>query len=259
MHEAIRYLLIGLALLVGTLLLLGLGRRIGRRRRERDPEGAQSGTAPVEATVFGLLGLLIAFSFSGAGERLDQRRQLVVDEANAIGTAYLRVDLVPEASQASLKAGLRDYLDARLAVYAAFPDQELALSRLAQANAMQGRIWREAVAASNAPGASAGAPVLLLPALNEMFDLSTSRYMATKRHPPVVVFGMLFALALVSALLVGYGMAASRSVSWLHALGFALVLAVTVYVILDLEFPRVGLIRVDSADQVLRDLRAQMR
>ena len=61
-----------------------------------DPEGAHTGTGPVEGAVFALFGLLVAFSFSGAAERFDVRRQLIVEEANAIGTAYLRIDLTPQ-------------------------------------------------------------------------------------------------------------------------------------------------------------------
>ena len=70
---------------------------------------------------------------------------------------------------------------------------------------------------------------------------------------------MLYALALASSLLAGYGMAAGKSRSWLHMVAFALVMAVSIYVILDLEYPRVGIIRVTSFDEVLRQLREGMR
>ena len=100
---------------------------------------------------------------------------------------------------------------------------------------------------------------MLLPALNEMIDITT-RTMATKIHPPAVIFVMLFGVALASALLAGYGMAGGKSRNWLHMLGFAAVLAVAVYVILDLEFPRrLGLIRVDAFDQTLVKLRESMK
>ncbi len=101
--------------------------------------------------------------------------------------------------------------------------------------------------------------MLLLPALNQMIDITTTRLMATKTHPPMIIFTLLFGLGLASALLAGYSMAGSRSRSWLHMLGFAAVTAIAVYVILDLEFPRLGLIRVDTFDQALMELRESMR
>lgn len=83
--------------------------------------------------------------------------------------------------------------------------------------------------------------------------------MANLLHPPFVIYLMLFGVALISALLAGYGMAGGHSRNWLHMVGFALVLAAAVYVTLDLEFPRRGLIRVDDFDQALVDLRSGMR
>jgi uncharacterized membrane protein len=78
-------------------------------------------------------------------------------------------------------------------------------------------------------------------------------------HPPYVIFVMLGVLSLTSALLAGFGMAGGKSRSWVHILAFAAVVATTVYVILDLEYPRLGLIRVDSADAVLVELRESMK
>jgi hypothetical protein len=101
--------------------------------------------------------------------------------------------------------------------------------------------------------------VLLLPALNDMFDIVSTRAMATRMHPPPIVFVMLVALILAGAALVGYGMAGGKSRNWLHILGFATVMTLTAYVIIDLEYPRFGLIRVDAADQMLLELRETMR
>jgi len=101
--------------------------------------------------------------------------------------------------------------------------------------------------------------MLLLPALNQMIDITTTRTMALQLHPPTIIYTMLFALALASALLAGYGMAGAKSRSWLHILGFAAVMAVAVYVILDLEFPRLGLIQVDAFDRALVELRESMK
>ena len=244
-------------LFVGMVLLLELGRRLGRRRRGKDEEGARAGLGAVEGAVFALLGLVIAFTFSGAASRFDTRRQLIAQEANAIGTAWLRLDLLPANSQPELRDLFRRYLDTRLAGYQKMPDIEAAYAELNKANALQGEIWQRAVAACQ-PSPSP-LQTQLIPALNEMFDIATTRMMATKTHPPAIIFFMLGVLALMSALLAGYAMAGGKTRSWIHVVGFALVIAASVYVILDLEFPRLGMIRVDAFDQVLVELRQSMQ
>jgi hypothetical protein len=248
---------ITLALFAGMLALLEWGRRLGAARQLQDSEGARAGHAAVEGAIYGLLGLLLAFTFSGAASRFDERRRMIVDEGNALGTAYLRMDLLPVEAAGPLKDKFRRYLDARLDAYKKMPDLTAARADLARANGLQAEIWAEAVAASRV--APAPAAHLLLPALNETFDIATTRTVAGQMHPPLVVFLMLAAMALLSAALVGYGMAGSRKRSPFHMLAYAAVLSAAFYVILDLEYPRLGLIRVDAADAVLVEVRQGMK
>src|SRR5688572_171592 len=105
------------ALFVGTVVLLEAGRRLGASRLAADPEGARAGVGAVEGSVFGLLGLLIAFTFSGAASRFDARRQLIVEETNHIGTAWLRLDLLAANEQPELRELFRRYMDSRLETY----------------------------------------------------------------------------------------------------------------------------------------------
>lgn len=252
--------LLGIAAFLLLMLLASeLGRRLGVAQIARDPEGLAKGIGAAEAAVFGLLGLLLAFSFSGAASRFEDRRHLVTVEANAIGTAWLRIDLLSAEAQPQMRDLFRGYLDGRLDTYRHGDDLAAARASLAEDALLQGRIWSLAVTETLKPGVPTQAGMLLLPALNEMIDITTTRAMATRNHPPLVVFMMLAALALVGALLVGYGTSINKQRTWLHTLVFAVILSITTYVIVDLEFPRLGLIRVDSADQVLTDLRASMR
>jgi hypothetical protein len=251
--------LFAFALFVGMLILLNVGRRIGDRHLASDSKGARTGTGTIEAAVFALLGLLIAFTFSGAVSRFDHRRHLIVEEANAIGTAYLRLDLLPAGAQPTLREEFRKYVAYRLEVFRKLPDAQAANTQLSNVKKLQEKIWSQTVAASQAQGASPTAPMLLLPALNQMIDITTTRTMALQLHPPLIIFGMLFLVALASALLAGYAMAGGKDRKWLHVFGFALVIALTVYVILDIEFPRHGLIRVDAFDQALTDLLKSMK
>jgi hypothetical protein len=149
----------------------------------------------------------------------------------------------------------RQYVDSRLAAYRKLPDVEAAKAELEHSLAVQSQIWSQAVAAARSSPSPATATVLL-PALNEMIDMVTTRTAATTMHPPLAIYAMLFALALVSALFAGAAMAGSHQRSSLHMVGFAAVLAASTYLILDLEYPRFGLIRIDEADQLLVDVRA---
>jgi hypothetical protein len=245
-------------LFLGMLLLQEVGRRIGVHRRAKDPEGAGTGLGTIETAVFALLGLLIAFTFSGAASRFDGRRQLVAQEANAIGTAYLRLDMLAPDARSEQRQRFGQYLDSRLAVYKKLPDIEAAEQEWARGVALQGEIWSQAVAACRAHSDSPPC-LLLLPALNEMIDITTTRKMSMMTHPPTIIFVLLFGLALGCSLVAGYGMARSKQRSWIHMIVFAAMMAVTVFVIIDIEYPRVGLIRVEAADQVLVELRESMR
>lgn len=240
------------------LILLEIGRRMGRRRVARDLEGARAGLGAVEGAVFGLMGLLLAFTFSGAATRFEARRQLIVEEANAIGIAYLRSDLLPPGPRAALQDIFRRYLDARLETHRKLPDIAAAKAALARSLVIQHELWNQAVAAcSDDKDHSAGG--LLLPALNTMIDRTNTRTQATQMHPPLIIYLMLVAAALACSLLAGYAMAGGIARSWVHLIGFAAIIAITIYIIVDMEYPRIGLIRIDAADQVLVDLRASMK
>jgi hypothetical protein len=246
-------------LLVVILASLEVGRRIGIRRRQTDPEGAGLGLGAIEGAVFGLMGLLIAFTFSGAATRFDARRQLIGEEANAIGTAYLRIDLLPPAAQPALREDFRNYVDARLAVFRKIRvDVDAARQELARSEGLQGKIWNEAAAACkevNSPAVT----TLVLSSLNEMIDITTTRTVAGETHPPEVIFYGLGLLVIATSLLAGYGMAGAKKRSWMHMMAYAVITAATLYVILDMEYPRIGLIRVDAADHVLVDVRNSMK
>ena len=251
-------LLFAAGIFLGMIVLLEAGRRIGMRRLSRDPDGAREGLGVVEGAVFSLLGLLIAFTFSNAATRFDSRRHMIVEEANDIGTAYLRIDLLPEHAQPALKDLFRRYLDSRLETYRKLPDLDAAMSELGRTRSLQGEIWSYATTACRDAG-SQPAHMLLLPALNEMFDIVTTRTEAMNIHPPVIIFAMIGFLALGASLLAGFAMSKNRTPSWAHTVSFAAMMALTIYVIVDIEYPRFGLINVRGADRVLVELRESLK
>jgi hypothetical protein len=248
---------LAISLFLGMLLFLEIGRRLGvRRAAERGP-AAKAGVGVVDGAVYGLLALLIGFMFSGAAERFDRRRQIVAQQENAASTAWLRVDVLPPDQQVAIRAGFRRYMDELIAYYAEHASSQVLLEAPPGLTTAERDLWRAAIAACKTPGGEP-ARMLLLPALNEMFDAVDMERMARRIHPPLVIYVMLGIAALATALFAGYGMASGPTRNTIYMIGIAATISIATYVIIELEYPRVGLFRVSSMDQVLVQLRASM-
>src|SRR5207245_5921147 len=120
------------------------------------------------------------------------------------------------------------------------------------------QIWKMSLAAIDRASSPPVAALMVAP-LNAMFDIGTTRNAATQIHPPGIVWVMLGGLTLACSILAGYEMGIGVGRHWLHSLMFASIFALTLYVIIDMEFPRVGFIRVDAMDSVLHVVRDSMR
>jgi hypothetical protein len=243
---------------LGILICLEIGFRIGIASSRKNHELAYEGTGTIDAAVFALLGLLLGFSFAGAMSRFEARRELIVREANAIGTAYLRIDMLPSNDQPQIRALFRDYLDARLRGIQLLRSGGSASQEFARATELQAQIWNRALESSKSDSTQ-NSNRLLMPAINEMIDVTTSRMIAGSTRLPALIFLLLVTVALLSGLLAGYAMAKRKSRSWLHMLLYAAVIPITIYAVLDFEDPRSGLIRVDAADKALTQLRDSIR
>jgi hypothetical protein len=242
----------------GILICLEVGFRIGIASSRKNHELAYEGTGTIDAAVFALLGLLLGFSFAGAMSRFEARRELIVREANAIGTAYLRIDMLPSNDQPQIRALFRDYLDARLRGIQLLRSGGSAGQEFARAIELQAQIWNRALEASKSDSTQ-NSNRLLMPAINEMIDVTTTRMIAGSTRLPALIFQLLVTVALLSGLLAGYAMAKRKSRSWLHMLLYAAVIPITIYAVLDFEDPRSGFIRVDAADKALTQLRDSIR
>lgn len=257
-YLSLNYPWLGLALLTSLLASLEIGRRLGASAPRAPGAEEARGVTAAEGAVFALLGLLLAFTFSSATSRFEQRRDLVVKEANAIGTAYLRLDLVDAACQRELRPLFRRYVELRIESYKALGEDTARFrAGLAETTKLQQRVWRMASECA-ARDPSPAVLSLLLPPINDMIDITTTRVAAIRAHLPSVIYLLLVLLALASGLLIGRGLAGARR-PWLHMVLYTLAIAGTVYVILDIEYPRRGLIRVDTMDIHMIELMDGMR
>jgi hypothetical protein len=234
-------------LLPAMIVLLEVGRRLRRQHADAVVSSA------IEGAIFGLFGLLLAFTFSGAVSRFDTHRQLLTQEANDIGTAYLRLDLLPAQAQPELRQLFRDYTTSRLHLYDAV-GEEISPETVR----LQREIWQRSTAGAMSQGANPDATKLLLPAINDMIDITSTRQNAFNMHPPDVVYWLLFVFSGGAALMAGYSMKAGPR-DWMYSIALALAVTLTVYTILDVEYPRRGLIRLQQLDRTLISLHDSMK
>jgi hypothetical protein len=249
----------------GSLILLRLGQHLGLRHRKRSGSEGIGGLATVEGAIFGLMGLLLAFTISGALQRFDDRRQLVIQEATAATTAYDRLSLFGGDDAGRLQAGLKEYVRARIDLYRMAHDflllqraEDFSDQQEKKLLELKNQLWDAAVAACPQPNYRP-ACALSLPALNSLFEVARLRAGAAEKHPPQIIYFMLFGLGLGCSLLAGFGMAASAGHSWIHMMLFAGTLTVALYIVTDMEYPRLGLIRIENFDHFLADAYDQMR
>jgi hypothetical protein len=245
---------IAIALLLALLVAAEVSYRFGQRASPHVDAGGRTQFSAVEAAVLGLLGLFLAFSFSAAGDRFDVRRKLVVKEANGIGTAYLRTELLPESVRGEAQDLWRRYVDARLEFYYARADLPRVEAAVAEAGTLQGALW--AIAVAEGRKAPHDINALILQSLNDVIDISAERIAADRAHVPALILWLLMLVACAGLGTVGYafGLVGLRR----HLATLLLVVLVTsiVATIMDLDRPRRGIVLINQ--QSMRDLKASM-
>ncbi len=243
-------------ILLGTMLIgIELGTRAGMAAKRNVDEAGRSQVNSIQASLLGVLALLLGFTFSLALQRYDARSNAVVEEANAIGTAYLRAQLLPESVRDDSLALFRDYVDSRLRTSAVSLDQVQERAELvAESNRIANELWRLAVlAAEERPGATLN---LYLQSLNETIDAFSARDAVLDRHVPEIVLMLLYLTFVLTGVLVGYASGITG-----HRTSFAtyiliVLIVMLVFIIIDLDRPRRGLIEVSQ--QNMLDLQASM-
>ena len=235
---------VGLSIYLGLFVSVEIGYRLVKVLGKGESDKAQIGT--MQAAVLALLGLLLGFSFAGAASRFIERQDLIVAEANAIGTAYLRADLLDEPSRESLRAALRTYTDERIALF-----REL---RPAPAAEIQQRLrdqhttmWRAAIQGVRDQPQFA---LAVLAPVNDVIDLDATRAAAARRHLPILVLGLLIVCAVIGVMTIGFGcgLAKKRHITMTSALVF--LIGSALWTTIDLDHPRRGLITMKATSLI---------
>lgn len=241
-----------LAIMLVVMLSVECGYRAGRYRRQRSEEEKEAPVGAMVGATLGLLAFMLAFTFGMAASRFDVRKQVLLDEANAIGTTYLRAEMLPERREA-IRALLREYVDARLDAVRSGRVME----NIRRSENLQEQLWAHAAALgeSNPSSIVVG---LFVQSLNEVIDLHAKRVTAGLRNRiPGAIWLVLFAVAVVSLATMGYHAGLSRTARSPAELAVAFTFSAVIGLIADLDRPQEGALVVSQ--QALVDLRESMR
>lgn len=248
-----------IALSIALIVALEIGNRLGRKARTQLDDAGRSQAGSLQGAIIGLLALLLAFTLSMAISRYDTRRQLVLAEANSIGTTYLRAKLLPQPYATDAQNLLRQYVANRLDFFNAGADEARVQTANDQAAQLQKQLWSIAVAVSAQDNRSV--PIgLFVQALNDTIDLQAKRLAAFNNRVPETVIWLLLLVSVVAAGIVGYNNGLGNRRHVFGALALVVLLVVIIWVIVDLDRPRRGLIQVsqqsmiDVQDFITRDL-----
>ncbi len=242
----------GVTVLIVLIAIEG-GYQAGKARRLRSADEKEAPVGAIVAAALGLLGLILAFTFSLAASRFDARRQMVVEEANAIGTTYLRAGLLPDGRGARIRKLLAEYVDARLEVVQTGA-VELVLRR---SDEIHRQLWKEAeaVGLENPNSIVVG---LFIQALNETIDVHSKRVLVGLRSRlPNVLWGALYLVTAVTMMGMGYLEGLSKSRRSFAIVVLVLAFSVIITLIADLDRPQDGLLTVSQ--QAMTDLRSMMK
>jgi hypothetical protein len=249
MSPVLQDLMIAAGLFALLFVALEFGFRAGRRAAGGPvaPGGGQVGT--IQGALLGLLGLLLAFSFAAAGGRFLERQDLIVREANAIGTAWLRADLLDEPHRAELRTALKDYTAYRVRL-SELIRTGIAEDALEEVDDQHAHLWRTAIEGVRArPDTMLG----VLPPLNDVIDLHSTRLAAGRKHLPALVVGLLISCSCLAIAVIGYGTGMGGRRQFLLTAALTVLIGASLWITIDLDHPRAGLLQLSDAP--LRSLR----
>lgn len=230
--EVVPFWAIALATELVVLASILAGILIARARR-RLAEGEDAPTGTVVGATLGLLAFILAFTFGMTATRFDNRKQVLLDEVNAIETTYLRAGLIPEPHRGEVRALLKRYVD--LSVEMARNPANFR-QVLEESEAIQGRLWPHAVALADADLKNPPIAALFVNSLNEMFDLRTRRVTVGVYHRvPATIWLTLIGITVVVMLEVGYIAGRSKTINWLAVIGLSVAFSLVVVLIADLD------------------------
>jgi len=238
-----------------SLIILWLGYRYAARRGGADDEKEAWAFGLAQAAIFGLIALILGFSFSFSVGRFEQRRSLVVAETEVIRTTFLRGAFLPPDKATRFRATLVDYARARLNAYGKMDDAQAEERALERCDELQAGLW-EMVASTARRDPRSPFFADLTRSVIALVDVAEQQQAALNNHVPRAVIGIVVLGTLLGAFVLGLTFGRAKSPNVLLAAIFCLLFAATVFTIIDLDHPQAGFITIDIAplQSVLDDM-----
>ena len=248
-----RFSSLTIALVVFILIMASfyLGIRL-RKYAEKKMSIEDKSIGPVEGSLLGLLALLLSFTFSMSSSRHDKRINIIVEEANDIGTAVLRADLYPDSIRNEFRKDFKKYVQARMDFFDAGTDRKKITTALEKGVVLQKSLWKRATDLGR-DKENLHRTAQMIPALNAMFDIVTTRNASNIAKVPQLIMFLLFLLCFNAAFMMGY--AVGIKPDWIVITLFAITIVLTIYLILDLDRPRRGIITMKDMNAEIIKLR----
>ena len=231
-------------LLVTILLAYEICFRIGRFYQLKTDQEIKSQTSTILAGILGLLALLLGFTFNMALQRFDNRSHAVINEANAIGTAMLRTQLLPKPYDSLTYVLLQDYVDLRLKISTTDltrNDERKSINE--ETDNLQNKIWEISIKAAEIDPK----PVTtgyFISSLNDVIDARGERNAILQRHVPEVILFLLFLVFIINGALMGYSGGLGLKRAYIPTIMLTVLIVLVVFIIIDLDRPKRGLIKV---------------
>jgi hypothetical protein len=249
-----KYICVILFLFLIIAFRLGYLLRVVNIKKGRLTADKNLGT--LEGALLGLLALLLSFTFSMSGARHDKRISVIIEEANDIGTVILRADLYPDSLRNAFRKDLKDYVENRIAFFEVGEDISKIEAVLKQGEVLQSKLWnRAAMEGRNRENVHQTAQ--MIPALNAMIDITTTRNAVNIDKVPNVVIYLLLIICITCSFMVGY--ASQSRPDWVVMIGFSIMISFTVFLIIDLDRPRKGIITLNSVNTQMLQLREMFK
>lgn len=257
MHFTVLYkteaIYIVLGVFVATMAMTWLGHYSGIYFSKKSKVDKKD-SGIISSGLYGLLAFLLGFTFSMSAARLEKSRSIISEEANCIGTAILRCDLYNEPDRSAMREDFREYLEARLDYFSHGADPVYIDVANTAAKVAGNKIWARATTLSHDPKLLVASNQMVV-ALNAMFDITIVRDVNSQAMVPDQIMWMLFILTGFSGFIVGFNTPVFTAKSRILITLNALLTALVIFIILDLDRPKRGLITTAASDKAMSDLR----
>jgi hypothetical protein len=237
-------------LFFSMLIAIWFGYKLGFKKVKTESKNSE-----VSSSLLGLLALILGFTFAMAGSRYENRKNNLIDEANCIGTAILRADIYPDSLKNEFKKDFDTYLNSRRDYY--LLDEEVKINAsLKQSAEASSKLWSRATFFAKDKNYFIQS-TMMLPALNAMFDSALKSNMVLNSKVPQTIVYLSFIFSVIISFFIGYNSGLEKKINPKFIIGFCFLICVVIYITLDLDRPRRGLIKLDEEISLMQKLNQQ--